>query len=216
MTIATMAQLFDLLQDKYGSPYYTNPEKSLFLNRAQVEFVKSYLPDGEKDGNNIELSEDALSDLEPLIYALPAMRMSTLGIISKSTVQTALTAAIAGGIMWRRLNTGWTLGGDTRPVKWTRHNDYYEFKANAFKNPSIKNPRFYVTASNYTFDPISTSANIYFTVLKYPVTVDIDGVISSDLPDHTHNKIVALALEFAGIGSRDENLAQLLQLKSDK
>jgi hypothetical protein len=65
---------------------------------------------------------------------------------------------------------------------------------------------------------VSISARIYFTVLKYPITVNLDydtpaNNVNSDLPDFTHDKIVALALEYAGISSRDEALAQLVQLK---
>ena len=212
MTITSMAQLFDLLQDKYGSPYYTNPEKTLFINRAIVDFVQAFLPP-EGEGMNVDLNEDAMSQIATLIYSLPYMNMSSAGVVTKASVQTALNTAIAGGLLWRRLNTGWVLGGETKPAKWTRQNDYYEFKANYFKNPSLDSPRFFETATTYQFDPINTNAKLYFTVLKYPVTVDIDTVVNCDLPDFTHNKIVAMALEFAGIGSRDENLAQLLQLK---
>lgn len=214
MTIAGMAQLFDILQDKYGSPYFTNAEKSLLLNRAQTEFVNSFLPtDG--DEKNIELSEDAMAQLDTLIYTLPYTTMNSSGLVTKASIETALQAIVPGALLRRRLNTGWVYGGKTKPVGFVRHNDWYKFVANYFKAPSLDNPKMNETATAYQFAPVNTSAKLYFTVLKYPVVVDIDTAVDSDLPDHTHNKIVALALEFAGIGSRDENLAQLLQLKAN-
>lgn len=215
MTIAGMGELFDILQDKYGSPYYTNAEKSLFLNRAQIEFVNAFLPPSG-EGLNIELSEDAAQQIDTLIYDLPYLNMNSSGIITKAAVAAALSTASGGGLLWRRLNIGWVLGNKTVPVKYVRHNDWYEFKSNYFKNPSTDNPKFYETATNYQFAPIYPNAKLYLTVLKYPKVVDIDTAVDSDLPDFTHNKIVALALEFAGIGSRDQNLAQLLSLKTGK
>lgn len=218
MTIDKWGQFFDILQDKYGSPYHTDSEKTLFFNRAILDFVGQFLPaDGES--GNLELSEDATSQIATLIYDLPYTTMDSSGIVTKATIQTALNGQIAGGLLWRRLNIGWVLGGDTLPAKWTRHNDWYQFMRNVFKVPSVSNPRFYETATKYQFSPIQTTAKLYFTVLKYPVSVVLDSVtpannINCDLPDFTHNKIIALALEYAGIGSRDENLAQLLQLKN--
>ena len=76
----------------------------------------------------------------------------------------------------------------------------------------------YETATGYQFGPINTGARLYFNVLKYPKVVILDDVtpannVDSDLPDFTHDQIVALALELAGVSSRDENLEQLLQVK---
>lgn len=216
MTISEMKDWFNILQDKYGSPYYTDSEISLFLQRAHIEFVKSLLPTTPSDGPNIELSQDTVSQIAPLIYDLGVLNMNTSGEVTKASIQSSLNSEISGGILWRPLAIGWTLTGDERPVKYMRSNDKWEFAINYFKKPSVTNPKVRETAEAYIFSPITTQAKIYFTVLKYPVKVNIGTSVSSDLPDFTHDKIVAIALELTGVASRDVALAQLLQLKNNK
>lgn len=215
MNIATMVSYFDILQDKYGSTYYTNAEKELFLQRAHIEFVKELLPVNESSKENIELSQDTISQIAPLIYELPFMNMDSSGIVSKSSIQTALTNAVAGGILWRPLSIGLYLSGKNVPAKYVRHNDRWEFANNYFKKPSNTNPKVRETGTNYVFEPILTGAKVYFTVLKYPALVSISTPTNSDLPDHTHDRIVAIALELSGVASRDVALTQLLQLKQN-
>lgn len=212
MNIATMSSWFDILQDKYGSAYYTDSEKSLFLNRAQIEFVNEFLPKGPKENQiNIELSQDTISQISPLIYELPSMAMNSSGIITKAAIATALDNLSSGALVWRPLSIGWEYSGTKKPVTYMRHNDRWKFEDNFFKKPSLKSPKVRETSTTYVFGPISTTPRIYFTILKYPQEVDITTDVDSDLPDFTHNKIVAMALEFAGVGSRDILLSQLLQ-----
>lgn len=217
MTIIEMANYFDIMQDKFKSPYFTDTEKTLFLQRAHVDLVNNLLSSDEKLPN-VELSQDTISKIATLIIPLAYINMPSTGVVLKSSIQTALNTASSGAVLWRPLNIGWVLGNESHPVKYTRHNDWWEFKQNYFKNPSTDNPKVYETATGYQFGPIHTNAKLYFNVLKYPKKVVIDSVtpannVDSDLPDFTHDEIVALALEYAGIGSRDENLAQLLQIK---
>lgn len=209
MTITGMAELFDLMQDKYGSPYFTNPEKSLFLNRALVEYVGDMLP-GKEDKDNVGFDVDNTSKIAPLIKYVDTLKMDSTGAITKAAIAGVTTPAIP----WRLLNAGLVLGNVTKPIKFVRHNDWYEFKSNYFKAPSAENPKYRESNDRYTIEPININATVKLTVLNYPTVVDIDTNISSNLPDFTHNDIVSLALEYAGIGSRDQNLAQLLTLKN--
>lgn len=219
MTAAEMGQYFDLLQDKFSSPYFTDAEKTVFLQRAQVGFVRDLLfPEERQDKVNLELSQDTLNQVNTLIRTLPYFNMSSNGLIPKTGVATALNTLSSGAVLWRPLSIGWTVGGDTRPVKFVRHNDIWEFKQNYFKNPSSLSPKWTEDGINYTIYPTYSGAKIYFTVLKYPTPIVVDSVtpannVNSDLPDHTHDRVVALALEYAGVSSRDEALAQLLQIK---
>lgn len=219
MTAAEMGNWFDLLQDKYGSPYFTDTEKSLLFNRASVAFVKNLLwPDGKEQPETMELTQDTFSQIAPLVITPAYINMTSGGLVTKTTLQTAVTNAQAGAVVWRPLSIGWTLGGSNRAVSFVRHNDWWAFQQNYFKAATTENPKFRETATAFEFLPISISARLYFTVLKYPRTIVLDydtpaNNVDSDLPDFTHDKIVALALEFAGISSRDEALAQLIQLK---
>lgn len=215
-----MGTWFDMLQDKFKAPYFTDAEKTVFLQRAHIGFVKDMLwPDGKNGSDNLEVSQDSIAQIATLIYELPnPISMSSTGVVLKSTLQTALTGVSATAIMWRPLAIGWDLGADVHPVSYVRHNDWYKFQENYFKNPTAENPKTRERATDYQFLPIRPSAKLYFTLLKYPAKVVLDTVtpvnnVNSDLPDFTHDKIVALALEYAGISSRDEALAQLLQIK---
>jgi len=210
-----MASYFDLLQDKYGSTYYTDAEKSLFLQRAHIEFIKELFPVEDRSNTNAELSQDTISQIAPLIYEIPYTNMNSSGVITKAAVQAALTAMSATALVWRPLAIGWELGASKKPLKYLRHNDRWEFADNYFKRADSANPKIRETYTSYIVEPVSVSAKVYFTLLKYPAVVDITGGVSSDLPDFTHDRIVAIALELAGVASRDAALAQLLQLKKN-
>lgn len=214
MIATQMAQYFEMLQDKSSSSYFTPAEISLFLQRASIEFVKEHLPTDDSR-LNIELSQDTLSNLSPLVFKLPQITMPSGGVVTKQSVQTALTGISAQGILWRPLSIGWELAGSKRPVKFARHNDNWAFYPNFFKRPSNEKPIFIETASDYIIEPATANAKLTFTVLKYPALIDVVAPVNSDLPDHTHDKIIAIALELAGVSSRDVALAQLLQLKNN-
>lgn len=214
MTITEWANYFDLLQDKSGSPYFVPDEMTAFFNAAITEFVKNKLPDEDK-GINLELSQDTLNDLEPLIFTTtPFLISGGSQYLLKSALQTQLVSSTAAPV-WRVLSIGWTMGQNKKPVKFVRHNDWWEFQQNFFKKPSYDNPKFKIEATRYVFDPAPGAAKLEITVLVYPTVVDVTGAIDCNLPEHTHYKIVAIALELAGISSRDEALAQLLQLKKN-
>jgi len=214
MTVTEMKSWFNILQDKYGSTYYTDGEISQFFQRAQIEFISKMLPGGRMV-ENLELSQDSISKISPLIYELPFQNMSSTGVVTKANLQSALTVLNNTALLWRPLSIGWVLNGQYRPVKFVRHNDRWEFAVNFFKKPSLTNPKVRETYNSYIVEPTNIGAKLYFTLLKYPNKVDIAGAVNSDLPDFTHDEIVSIALELTGIASRDTALAQLLQLKNN-
>lgn len=214
MTIAEMALYFDILQDKFGSPYFTNTEKSLLLNRAQIIFVKEMLPTDKDVDLNIETNADTVAVVSPLIVPLTGISNPFSGSITKVALQANLTALIPDALYWRVLAVGYTVDGTNfKPLKPVRHNDWYAFAENEFKSPTDDNPKYRETYIDFQVLPNNTSATIYFTILKYPVVVDIDTNVSSDLPDSIHDKIVSIALELAGIGTRDQMLFEMSKIK---
>ena len=215
MTIAQMATYFDILQDKYGSPYFINSEKSLLLNRAQILFVKELLPNDPDQLINLEATQNTIMEITPLIVPLTVLGIPSNGIITYTAIQTALSVLVPGSTYWRTIQFGYSIDGGISfvPVKYVRHNDWYAFAANYFKNPTDANPKVVESYNGFQIAPINVNAGLYATVLKYPIVVDIDGAISSDLPDFTHDKIVAIALELAGIGTRDQMLNALIEAK---
>lgn len=216
MTIAQWATYFDIIQDKYGSPYFTDAEKSLLFNRATVQYVQQFFDVRQPAELNIEFDRDSIASLSTLIYELPSITMSSTGIITKAQIQTALTGVLGGALLWREIEIKATLGTSVNPVNYTRHNDWAQFLNNAFKTPTNDNPKCYETALDFRFLPVNQTTQIVFTVVKYPITVDITGAVSSDMPDYTHDKILAIALELAGIASRDEALIALKGTRSQE
>ena len=214
MTITEMSQLFDVLQDKYGSPYFLDSEKELFLNRAQIQYVNDLLLDNDGGIINIEQNQDTFKNISPLVFDLDFLRMDSLGIITKTAVTNKLQSVSTGASLLRELNVGWVIGTDKRPAKYVSKNDWYEFLNNFFKRPSLKNPKYHENATDYRFEPIHPGAKIYFTVLKYPRPMSIGSSTSTDLPESTHDDILVRALILAGVASRDELLVSLTDAKN--
>jgi hypothetical protein len=212
MTITEMAGYFDLLQDKYGSPYHTESEKERFLNQAELDLINDFLP---KDGSeiNIEANANTWMLFNPLFFTLTT-NMSGAGAITKSTLEASLASSL--GFLTkiiRPLSVTWTDADGTRPVKGpTRFNNWATYLTNIFKVPTTKYPRYYEEGTRYMVLPINVGATITINGLRYPRAMSISGVLSSELPAIYHNDIVARALEFAGVSSRDQLLAELQKL----
>jgi hypothetical protein len=219
MTTQEMIEWFDVLQDKYGSPYFDTDHKLLFLNRAQFEYVKQLFPDNEQGIINIEYNSSVTQNVAPLIYELTQANMATDGTITIEDLVTDLET-ISGDSdakIFKILSIEIARAGIVQPVKYLRHNDKGEFERNYFKKPSTSNYRYLLQNNALQFRPVDQLSTIHVTVLKAPKQLVISpSPINSELPDDVHNEIVAYALQFAGVASRDEilssmNMAQLPQ-----
>lgn len=209
-----MHNWFDILQDKYQSPYFTNTEKDTFLNRAQIEYINSLLPDKEGQESNLEENSHLLENLSPLIFQLStSLNMDASGFVLDSAIQTLLdTESSSTELFMKILNVYIEISGVEYPVKYVRHNDFYKFQTNDFKRASTSLPQYRRLSGKFAFSPIDISNNIYFTLLKYPREVSLSSTINSELPESTHNNIISIGIDLAGIASRDEALASLNQL----
>jgi hypothetical protein len=211
MGIQQFHDWFTILQDKFNSPYFTEDEIDLFINRAQIEYVNSFLPEISDTGNNVEFNQRAVEQLEPLIYQLAPLTMNGSGLIGKTTIQGALNTASSKTEPYMAFLA---IAKGELPVKFTRHNDWYQFLGNTFKRPSPRNPRYKMNNNSIQFAPIDVTEGIVFTVLKQPQEVNLQASIDCELPERTHNKIIAIGIELASIASRDEALAKLNELQS--
>lgn len=210
MTITQMHEYFDLLLDKSGSPYFEDSEKDLFINMAQIEYVKQLMPSNEGGVVNVELDQVVYNNVYPLVYDITGLTMTASAAILTTTIQTALdTASSSTEKILYILNVSWTKSGTTLPVKFTRQNDWFEFERNSFKQGSATQPRYKYNKTNLTFSPLDQSATIALSLLKSPKNVSLSGVVNSEFPDHTHKKIVEMALDLATVPLRDGDLSQL-------
>jgi hypothetical protein len=216
MTITEMLTWFDVLQDKYGSPYFTDSEKLLFLNRAQWEYVNATIPSNEGGIVNMEVDENVLKNVSSLLFELTVLNQSTSGIITNATINSTLQTVSGDGTaeFIKVMRVKVVKNGRTYPAKFARHNDIDAFHNNYFKKPTYDTPKYTLQNNGFQFNPTDTVASIYFTVLKRPK--DMTLVVNCELPQITHNEIVALGLQFAGIASRDEILQQMNNLQLTK
>lgn len=216
---------FDILQDKYNAPYFTDTEKDEFINRAQSTFVNDViytqlyptLQDGERGPQVLSAIESTLAGseiLKPLILEDLAVVTATPNwdLIANSAINTAVAAAANAGDEFMHF-IGLETAGSTftagRIVRFVRHNDYLRFKHNIFKAPSNTNPIWRLVRSGLKVEgatALTGAESFLVSVIKTPTDVDIAGT-DCELPDFTHDKIIAIALEFAGVATRDEALA---------
>jgi len=165
----------------------------------------------------VESTEAALEVLEPLMIQDIPITSTSSGVINRSDIVGGITTLIGGDSDYMLVTSvAKNLGdGNELPVRFTRANDYYKFKRNSFKKASTSEPQFRISKNKLTFDP-SGAANYLISVLKYPTSVVYDEVTpgnikNSELPAFTHNDIMAIALDNAGVATRDMALIQLKQ-----
>lgn len=207
-----MNAYFDLLIDKTGTAYFLDSEIDSFLNNAQTEYIKSVLPSNEGGVVNVELDQIISNNIDTLIFETAGLTPSVSGEITRAAVNSALNTASGDSEPFIYvLNVNWTKTGQTYPVKFVRHNDWYAVERNVFKQGAAAKPTYKVLASKFVFSPIDAAASVKFTLLKNPVDIANPGT-NCQLPEHTHKKIVEMAVELA-IGSlRDIELAQIKQI----
>jgi len=217
MTTQELLDFFDLIQDKYGTPYFTDDEKLVFLNNAVLEFINSKFPDTESDRerSDVEINWNSLQDIWPLIFTVSDLAMSTSGIITKADLDTALQtiSGDAGASVYKLLNVEMRKGGNRYPIKVVRHNDKSAFEQNYFKKPSLEQPRYTLENGSLQIRPTDLIGKVAVSVVKSPKELALSpSIVNPELPRSVKNQIVAIGLEFAGIASRDDVLKTMLAM----
>jgi hypothetical protein len=212
MTTPQLLEFFDILQDKYGSPYFTEDEKLLFLNNATVAYIDSFFPTNEEAPGDAEINWSTEQELAPLIFTLPEITESVTGGITVDEATTALRTLSADTecSIYRILRVGVLRAGEYYKVRIARHNDILEFQNNYFKKPTTTNARYTLENGLYQFYPTDQIGQIQLTVLKSPKPLALSPQVDPELPLSAHLKILAIGLEFAGVASRDDVLKGML------
>lgn len=211
MTTVEKLDFFDLIQDKFGSPYFNEAQKLVFLNRAAMRYVENLFPkkNKRKDGDSVEATSIAAESVKELIYVLPAVTMDASGEITNSSMVTALRtlSGDSNADIFKILSVEIVNNGKKIPLRSMRHNDKAAFETNIFKKPTYTYPRYSFANNALQFRPDNAVGDIYVTVIKTPKIMT--SVVNTDLNVDTHNEIVAQAIAFAGIASRDDVLVML-------
>lgn len=231
MTIVEMIYLFDLIQDKVNSLYYTSDEKVQFINLAQDKFVKelilqNFLPSrrggegGSRLYSSIESNLMSSEALEPLIVADLEVSSDIDGIINRSLIKSQLNSITGDSVDYISvISLAKSSGVNKIPVKLVRTNDFYKFQNNEFKKSTTDYPQYRINRNNIKLSP--TGVEDYFaSVIKEPIRVVYDEItpannVDSELPSFTHDSIVAIALNEAGVSSRDSALLQLKKISDN-
>lgn len=214
MTTAQAITYFNILIDKYGSPYFTDSEVVNFLNHAQYEYLNRLFPDSQGGVVNFEFDQNTAMNLKPLMYTLTAT-MSGAGLVTDTTLNTALQTASgdASATVFRIGAVGFVKDGVTYPARYVKQNNLFSFERNFFKKPTSPNRIRYTLLNNsIEFFPTDTeSSGLKIRVIKNPRTLDIATPVNPEFGDYTMFNIIVIAAQLAGVSVRDQELLGTLQ-----
>jgi hypothetical protein len=231
MTIQQMHDFFDLMLDKYNAPGYIAVEKDDFINRAQEELVNSivfgdYLtnkqsPRGQAALYEIEDRVQSSEVIRPLIVADQNSFFASAtnsNLLSYNTLDTIADTDETGTKFLHilRIRVSATNSGDYAAgkfVKFLRHNDLGRFYENSYKAPTVNKPYYVVAGDGLRSHPATgKTEQVIVSIIRSPRNVSLSGAVDSELPVNTHKRIVAIALELAGVALADAVLMQAPQL----
>lgn len=202
MTTSEVLDIFKILQDKYASPSLIDSEILKFLNMAQYERINRIMPDDMGGVVNFEFDQNIASNVRHLIYSLTGLS-ATSDVLLNTTINTALanpSVAGTGAELFRILNV--SVSG--KPAKYVNQNNLLTQAVNYFKAPSANYPRYSLLATGFKFYPSPAASSISLTVMKKPKTITL--TVNPEWDDYNMNLIVMIALQLAGVSTRDEEL----------
>lgn len=153
---------------------------------------------------NFETDSNILSSIQRLIFepVVSPTSLTTYSQITHTQINTAM-AAISGSSEPLFRVTGMKMVNGNYPIKFTRHNDLAAFQRNYFKSPSAAEPKYTINADAFRLYPSITS-QVIVNVIKTPKTLTVGN--SPEFDDYACNQLLTIALQYAQIGTRDEEL----------
>jgi len=200
MTTAQALDIFKILQDKYASPSLIDSEILKFLNMAQYERINRILPDDMGGVVNFEMDQNISANIQHLIYPLTGLS-ATSDVLTTSTINTALAASAGAGSTYLRV-LNMSVSG--KPAKYVRQNNVLTQAVNYFKVPSASAPKYTLIATGFRLYPSPAAASVDVTVMKKPKEITV--AVSPEWDDYNMNLILMIALQLAGVSTRDEEL----------
>ncbi len=210
MTTAQALLIFDVLQDQYGAPYFTDTQKLIFLNSAQLEVLNRLCPDTLGGNINVEFDQNVYENIRPLVYDVDSSIGTVSGssfVVTRGEVLTLLRVASSdfNCDIFRILNVSrvsTTNPADLTPIKYTKLNNISTYLTNVFKTPIVSDLRYTETSSDFRIFPAPTgSFYIKFFLIKTPRILDTGN--SPEFGDYVMNQVILQALKLAGIAVSD-------------
>jgi hypothetical protein len=179
-----MHTLADLLIDKANAPWFTPDEKDIFINLAINEYVKN-------KHKQFELNEKVREDLLTLVS--PTYTVVTTDVIDLDVVPSFLFVL---RVEIDVVSTCGPLRGI--PVTPMQQDDFSESQRDPFNKATDKQPQYLqnVQGGARTLQVYSDNqpTEIRMIYLQQAVEVDINTNTDCNLPDHTHEEVVNLAV----------------------
>lgn len=219
MTSVELYRDWQILLDKYESPYFTDEEFNALANKGQLEVVTDIFYDRfEKLSNpyrkDAHLGEPRYGwentqvegyDLAPL--TIPVTKTATGGQLTYADIE----ADLSGNKLYHVGQVGVSYDGTTfERARWVRHNDYESLQDNYFKRASQAKPivRFYDT---YMQVEPAADVTVRTAVLRYPTDIVYDGDtpannVDPELSDRVMQMVLHRMLRNSSIGIRDIEL----------
>ena len=215
MNVVEMHQWFDQLEDKVDSIYFNEFEKDLFINRAIQIFINNIINKFTEDREGRFVISSALEEslnvsevLKPLMLLDLPVNSDITGLVTDAEIVAAIETETGDEAAFLHVLS--VVSPDGMPLKFVRENDFHKFQQNDFKIANAEFPQYRIGFGGVFISP--SGVNDYtVSLIKEPNKVNYATLESTDLPETTHDYIMASALELAGLASRDE---ALLRVKS--
>ena len=197
MTAQKLHDYFNILLDKFGSPYFLEEEVDMFLNSAQNKLIQEYFPDNEDYLFNVELNQHTTRAMGSLydtsvISSIPISNIEYIDINSTTGVYKILAVYTESNL----------------PIDFKRQNDIAKSYQNVFLEPSVSNPIFKFTGTGIKIYP-ELEENILIEYLKEPIDIDLSSSQGSQLASFLHFDLVSEAINLSGVATRDQAMVQL-------
>ena len=238
MTIHEMHSWFDILQMKGANIEFTVSEKNHIINRAQIKYVnevlqKIYLPSlkaNEKSEMVFSPTESAIAGhdaIHPLLFTVTGSSIASNSTISFDSI---------GGSIGSRLQalnikpSGWVspplmiiLGvildfgvqGKRINCRYLNTTDRHRNQTNIYRQATMSQPTYSLEENRINIEPNAVAGEEYIVYgVREPEPVfynnDRTGTsIDCELPNFTHDEILSIALDDAGVVKRDQALMTL-------
>ena len=232
MNINEMHSWFDILQMKGNNVEFTRREKDHIINRAQIKYVneilqKKYLPSVqacEKAEMVFSSTESVVAGHDSIAPLLGECTITSNAYASftfadiESAINTRLQALNLkpGSFNSKLMMILGIMSNDNIPCRYVSLHDRRKMLNNIYRQATTYAPTYSINEQYVNVEP-NDLGNEDFTVfyIREPQAVswsyNSSGRIDCELPDFTHDEIMAIALDDAGVATRDQALVQLNQ-----
>lgn len=194
MIAADMRTYFDQLQDKIGSPWFTDDEKDDFLYSVIYDYINEFIGDGDTPPS-LEKNKGAVEAISTLIKRSSAITIPSTGILTNTLIDAQLSGRTTIHPIMFELATG-------QPAHFVRHNDAATFEQNTYKAGASLTPNYTIYDSSYQFYPKESYTGVIATVIVEPTAI-------TDLPTYKHYEQVAKAMAATGYVTEDQALIMM-------